>query len=234
MASRTVLPNDIQAIDNSERPADDLLHDRILAEGVHVSKKKGDFLCREGEVASDVYAMTSGIAGVAVHCDHATRHYLFFLTPPGLMVPPIDSQGKAIYSIECLGQSEFYTVSRRAMMRLMSGNRLGLAIEINLGKTLRRANDYLSNLLCRHGAERVAYLLANLASAYETPSSDSEGGTHTPIDLTQVELASALGMSPVYLNQIIKEFKASGFLSIKSGKIIINQLKSLRLKYGNT
>jgi len=223
----------ITANDHPDLPADEILHERILSEGIRLSKGKGEFLCRQGSPASDVYALVGGTAGVTVRCDKADRHYLSFLVAPTLVIPATDANGDALYSVECLTHADLYTVSRRTMMRLMDGRSVRTAIELNLGKTLCRTNDQLSNLLCRHGAARVAYLLTALTSEPAEPCAGStdSGTKRNAIELTQVEIASALGMSSVYLNQILKKFKDSGLICIESGAIKVKDKKSLRMRF---
>lgn len=158
--------------------------------------------------------------------DPPSRHYLFFLSADALIIPVLDNSGRSTMTIECLSASKCFMISRAAMERSISNGEIdNSAVELNLVSMLERANHQLSNLLCRHGAARVAHLLVDLGSSSTQHMSDADG--LPAIQLAQVELASALGISPVYLNQILKTMKEKGAVEVVSGKIYLSDMKIL-------
>jgi len=198
------------------------LRDRIRAEGVNVSRSRGDFLFRSREPAPEIYLLDEGVVGIAHRCDSDFRHILGIMVPQSLIVPAVHYDETARYSAECLSDSKFHALSRNAVKRIASTDPTILrAIQEELGKAIDRAHSNLVNLLCHHGASRVATLLHQLNEQFKRAGADQPGANHSDrwADIAQVDLAATLGMTPVYLNQILKKMKDKGIIELKSGKV---------------
>ncbi|MEE4205257.1 MAG: Crp/Fnr family transcriptional regulator [Erythrobacter sp.] len=209
---------------------DEILLKHILMEGVRASRSKGDYLCRQGALADEVHALTSGAVGVSMRGIGSRARYHFFLFAPFLVIPPVNCEGRTPLSMECLLPCETHTISRRTLSRLVDEGEIPReAIELNLARLFDLANQQLANLLCRSGAARVAHMLSLLAATMRRSAPiDGQDDGGLAIELTQVQLASSLGMSPVYLNQIFKTFKRDGIISIRSGRLFIEDEVLLR------
>ncbi len=211
-----------------------LLHERIRSEGVRTTRGKSEFLSKVGELSSEIYLMDEGVVGVTSRCNGGMRHILAFLMAPSIIIPAVRFNGKARYSIRCLSDSSFFAISRNSLSRIMDSDLLfWAAIEEEYGNYLDRIHDNLSNVLCRHGTARVAYLLSSLhrSSRASEDQSDGEVRSLRPLDITQVDMAAALGMTPVYLNKILKELKENRVIKLKSGKVQIRDLQALNMMF---
>lgn len=179
-----------------------------------------------------MHALTSGALGVSMRGVGSRARYHFFLFAPFLVIPPVNSEGRTPLSMECLSPCEIHTISRRTLARLMDEGEIpSTAIELNLARLLDIANQQLANLLCRNGAARVALMLSLLAATLRKSApvdGEDDRSDGLAIELTQVQLASSLGMSPVYLNQILKTFKREGIISTRSGRLFIENEDALR------
>lgn len=198
------------------------LRDRIRAEGVDVTRSRGDFLFRSGEPAPEIYLLVEGVVGVAHRCDSDIRHILGIMVPRSLIVPAVHYDETARYSAECLSDSKFHALSRNAVKRIaLTDPTILWAIQEELGKAIDHAHSNLINLLSHHGASRVATLLHQLDEEFKRAQADQPGANHSDrwADIAQVDLAATLGMTPVYLNQILKKMKDKGVIELKSGKV---------------
>jgi len=204
------------------RTHENRLKTRLRVEGIQISRARSEFLFEEDQPANEIYLLSEGAVGIAASCGDCAPHVLSIVAPRSLIVPAVRDDGTARYSAKCLCDCTFWALSRHAAHRMaIAEPAIMRALGDNLGQTIDRAHNQLLNLLCRHGPARVASLLCQLDEDFRRFDDDGETANRDAewAEISQVDLAAALGITPVYLNQILKKMKQDGILNLKSGKI---------------
>ena len=93
-----------------------------------------------------------------------------------------------------------------------------MKIIASLGQKLHLAMQQLGNVTKDSVSERLARVFLQLASDYgkEIPE-----GHRIPLILTQQDLANMVGASRVMIAQVLKDFKARGFILKKDKQYIV-------------
>ena len=197
-------------------------------------RERSDILFQEGGPADEIYLLGSGIVAVTHECSNGHKQIYSFVTGTRFIIPPVDENNMVRHSAECLTDSEMYAISRQTLDRIVEAQpKLARAVHEELGKVIDEVHDHLANVLCRHGPARVAYILSKLHSALKLPALIRGSATEprSCIGVTQIDLAAAIGMTPVYLNQILKRLKDSGLIGLESGKVKVLQVSELAKLY---
>jgi CRP-like cAMP-binding protein len=200
------------------------LRQHLQEEGVRVQRARHEFLFVEGRAADAIYFLNDGIVAITNTGDGGHREIYGFIFGPAFIIPPVGPDHIAHHSAECLSNVDLHVMSRLTLDRIVEVEpEVGIAVQHELSRAVRMAHNSLSNLLSHHGMERVAFILSSLQETAERARGTQATGTDTKVDdwiaITQLDLSAAIGMTPVYLNQILKKMKQSRLIELKSGKI---------------
>ncbi len=93
---------------------------------------------------------------------------------------------------------------------------------------LSQAYDNLDNIGCRHGVERVALTLCTIFDGFNSGINVKSARFDCHIPIRQIDIADAIGVTPDYLNQILKSLKEDGVIDINKETINIDNIKILK------
>lgn len=208
----------------------ELLRACIREEGVPMHRDRHEIIFHAGRAADEIYLLNKGIIAITHHCEAGYRQIYGFISNASFIIPPVGEGNIVRHSAECLTDADMHVISRHTIDRIVDTNpKIARAINEEFGQMIDHLHDHLSNLLCRHGEARVAYILSKLHR--DLTLAESMLNTATPsvvwIEITQIDLAAAIGMTPVYLNQILKKMKDYGWIELKSGKVRVASIKKL-------
>jgi CRP-like cAMP-binding protein len=108
--------------------------------------------------------------------------------------------------------------------------RLGAAILWAISREEAIVVEHLVNIGRRSASERLAHLLLELGERLRLVGRGEGGGYVCP--LTQEELADALGLTPIYVNRVLRQLRERGLLSLSRGRLVIHDLAGLRALAG--
>lgn len=208
-----------------------LLRQHILNEGIRLHRARNDFIFTQGYPVGMVYLLNKGIVALAHAGEGGQKEIYGFVMGPTFIIPPIGLDHVARHSAECLSDVDLYAISRQTLDRIVEKEPLvGRAIQYELGRAIDLAHRHLSNLLSRQGMERVVFILTMLQETLSIAAAADGTGEQLDdwIPIAQVDLSAAIGITPVYLNQILKKMKLNGLIELKSGKIRILRTKDFK------
>ncbi|WP_363827007.1 Crp/Fnr family transcriptional regulator [Sphingobium sp. LMC3-1-1.1] len=178
-------------------------------------------LIREGDRPGPVFVVLDGWACRYKILPSGTRQILAFLMPGDSCDLHVGLLEQMDHSIQSIGPAVIATIDRPEIDRIMDrhpnvAKAMYLAQLIDEG-TLRA---WITSMGRRTSIERVAHLICELY--LRARNIGLINGQHLTLPLSQILLADALGMTPVHLNRILKELKASGAMSLSRGSLIIS------------
>ncbi len=216
---------------NTEHSVTDLfvLKHMIRDEGVRIYAERGKCLFRQGEIVDKYFLIVNGGIALTRHCSDGNAQVLDFFFDDAVFSDMKESLVPSSYSASCLIDTHAYTISAASLRRSFLQDR-DLMLECNhlLMEALNRAYGNLINLGCCHGEERVAYILCMIHD-----SIIKNGRRQISIPVRQIDIANAVGMTPVYVNQILKSLKKCGSINLNKGSVEIKDISILRYISGH-
>ncbi len=196
----------------------------IRDEGVRIYAERGKCLFRQGEAVDKYFLIANGGVALTRHCAGGNAQVLDFFFDDAVFSDMKEPSAPSTYSASCLLDTHAYAISAAALRRVFLHDR-ELMLDCNhlLMETLNRAYGNLINLGCCHGEERVAYILCMI---HDSIIHNSRRQVTIPV--RQIDIANAIGMTPVYVNQILKSLKNCGSININKGSIEIIDISILR------
>jgi CRP-like cAMP-binding protein len=85
--------------------------------------------------------------------------------------------------------------------------------------------EWIVNVGRRPAANRTAHLIAEVGKRLEAVGLASADRYELP--MTQIDLADALGLSPVHVNRVIQELRRSGMLELRKHSVVIRDVPAL-------
>ena len=180
----------------------------------------------EGDRPNEIYTVHTGWAfGYAVLEDGGRQILNIYL--PGDTIGLQAFYGRPMdYSVEAVGSLQLCVFDvpqlrvaasqqpllQDAIMQRLDGERISLQYRlINIGR--------------RSSSKKLAYLLFDLYQRLE--ARNLTYGRNCVVPLTQTIMADALGMSPEYLNRLLKQLKADNLVSIRRGRMTVHDRDGL-------
>lgn len=184
----------------------DLLHRKSFPAGTNVIT-----VAQSSEV---VYVLLDGSVKIYVDQIDGSEVILAFMGPGDTFgeMGLLDSAGRSA-SVLALEKCSCLAMDRSSFQRcLLSMTRLSYNLVRLLSRRLRLANEQIQALSTLDVRGRVARQFLAFAQTYG--ESEEEAGVRIPLRLTQTDVASLVGASRERVNQVIVDFKESGYLSV--------------------
>ena len=183
-----------------------LLHRKNFSAGTNIIT-----VAQPGEL---VYILLEGTVKIYVDQMDGTEVILAFLGPGDTFgeMSMIDSAGRSA-NVVTLEKSVCLIMDRKSFhhclrdMKELSYNLVKL-----LSRRLRLANEQIQALSTLDVRGRVARQLIAFAQQYG--QADTANNVHIPLRLTQTDVAALVGASRERVNQVIVDFKDSGYISV--------------------
>jgi CRP-like cAMP-binding protein len=225
LASRT----DARQLDFSGSWDIDSLKQIILEEGVRSSIQRGKFVFRQGEVVDKIYLIQTGCVAFTRHCAEGHRQVLDFFYRESVFSDLPENSQPTTFSAQCLLDTQAYALSKASLRRIATITpEIFRTVNSLMLRLLCQAYDSLYNIGCRHGVERVAFTLCKIFDGFNAGIDVDSARFDCNIPIRQIDIADAIGVTPVYLNQILKSLKEDGVIDINKGTINITNIKILK------
>ena len=177
-------------------------------------------LIREGDRPGPVFVMLEGWACRYKILPNGSRQILAYLMPGDSCDLHIGLLAEMDHSIQTLTPALVATIERGEMDDLMERHR-GIAKAMYVGQLIDEGTmrAWITSMGRRASIERVAHLMCELYLRARNIGLTLEPKLALP--LSQMMLADSLGMTPVHLNRVMKELRASGAMTLTRGSLVI-------------
>jgi CRP-like cAMP-binding protein len=196
-----------------------LERDAVLALPFHRrTVRRGDDIVHEGERSSHCAVVLSGMVARYKLLPDDRRQILAFAVAgdmPDLQALHLERQDHAMMAI---GACELAFVARRDLMRLLSTHaRIAEALWRETLIETAISREWMARIGRRDGFARVAHLACEIVARLTAAGlSDGRSAAFPP---SQAELGDALGLTPIYVNQILKQLRMAGLMTVLSRRI---------------
>ena len=185
------------------------------------------YLVREGDRLPGATLILSGLAIRHKVTVEGARQILSVHIPGDF----VDLEGTLLktsdHNIQALTRCECAIVPRDAIINLIDNHpRVGRAMWIDTLIDASIFREWVVNVGRRDARSAMAHLLCEFASRLEAAGLGGEGGYELP--MSQEQLADALGITPVHVNRILREFDREGLVQRNKRDIHIPDWDKLR------
>lgn len=177
-------------------------------------------LIREGDRPGPVFVMLEGWACRYKILPNGARQILAYLMPGDSCDLHVGLLAEMDHSIQTITPALVATIERIEMDEIMD-RRPGVAKAMYLGQLIDEGTmrAWITSMGRRASIERVAHLMCELYLRARNIGLTLEPPLALP--LSQLMLADSLGMTPVHLNRVMKELRASGAMTLQRGSLVI-------------
>lgn len=177
-------------------------------------------LIREGDRPGPVFVVLEGWACRYKILPNGARQVLAYLMPGDSCDLHVGLLAAMDHSIQTITPALVATIERIKMDEIMHDHR-GIAKAMYLGQLIDEGTmrAWITSMGRRASIERVAHLMCELYLRARNVGLTLE--TRFALPLSQALLADSLGMTPVHLNRVMKELRASGAMTLQRGSLII-------------
>lgn len=185
--------------------------DRVLTAGAQ--------LYRLSETCSELYNLLDGWVALYQIVQDGSRQILDFALPGRFLGYQPDLSRPMLHGAECITDVSVCVFPRARFPDFIERNpRLGGRLAHMATRDTIIVHDHLTNMGCRSAQAQIAHLLLSL---YIRAKGSAKGvaAHHVVIPLTQNHIADALGITSVYVSQILRQLRENNLLIFKGGKL---------------
>ncbi len=181
----------------------------------------------EGMAPRSVFVVTEGVAVRYRLLPDGGRQIMTFLIPGDLCDYHVFLLTAMDHSIGTLTPVRVAPVSRDSLMDIFARRpRISAALWWSAMQEEAMLRERIVSLGRRDARGRIAYLLCELLWRHAAVGLADGGRFRLP--LTQVELGDTLGLTPVHVNKILKEFRARGLIAMENRMLDVLDAEGLR------
>lgn len=185
----------------------------------------------EGSVPKSVSLLKEGMAIRYRNLPDGGRQIMTFLIPGDLCDIHVFLIKAMDHSIGTITPVRIARISRESMMDLFSRRpRISAALWWSSLQEEAMLRERIVSLGRRDARGRVAYLLCELLWRHAAVGL-ADGETFR-LPLTQTELADTLGLTPVHVNRVLKEFRAAGLIAMERKVLSLLDVEGLQSRAG--
>ncbi|BES71481.1 Crp/Fnr family transcriptional regulator [Marinobacter nanhaiticus D15-8W] len=191
---------------------------------------RGESLLEVGEHTDNVYVVAEGWATNEIITVEGNTCILSFLLPGDATPVSSSLDAASDVTVKCLTDVSVVTFRANDLKRLLA-NHPGLTRAFSIMRMASESmnRELLVNLLAKPADYKVAHLLCEL-SVRDGQARVGKGISDT-LRLTQLEIGSALGLSAVHVNRVIKRLQQRGFLEVRPRWIHITNWERLAREF---
>lgn len=180
--------------------------------------EKGDILYHEGDQISELFIVRSGCLITSTMVAAGERQMLQMHFPGSIAGTVSIAFEAATATVEAITSVQFSRILRQKLGEVFAAEPR-LAALFYAVAILEQVSlcDRLKSLGRTQGKARLAHLLLTVFSQLRTAY--DKHTTQTKLPLKQVEIADAVGLTPVYVNRVLAQLEEEGYIA-RQGKII--------------
>ncbi|MGI4946812.1 MAG: Crp/Fnr family transcriptional regulator [Janthinobacterium lividum] len=181
----------------------------------------------EGAAPRSVFLLQAGMAVRYRNLRDGRRQIMTFLIPGDLCNPHMFLLKAMDHSIGSLTSVRIAALSREGLMRMSASRpRVSAALWWSTLQEESMLRERIVSLGRRDARGRVAYLLCELLWRFSAMGL-AEGGMYR-LPLTQTELGDALGLTPVHINRVLKEFREQRLIAMEQRLLKVLDIEGLQ------
>ena len=202
-----------------------LAMDSIERQAQHVKARR--LLAREGDSAPALLIILEGWARGYKTTSSGERQITEFLLPGDAVAPLHPGNRHMDYSIDAVTPVRFAAIDQLRLQRVteaLPSFMAGVAQQQAFRQALLR--EWLLNIGRRSARERIAYLMCELFLRLRRSGFGESNAC--PFPLTQVDIADAVGLTPVHVNRTLQQLRRSGMIKQDKGRLTIPDFGALQ------
>jgi CRP/FNR family transcriptional regulator len=197
----------------------------IKSQGIVTRLRRGEQLAELGHPTRRIYFIESGVVAYTRSSQGGRRQVMEFEMAGSCVLPLDDQYDESPCSTEVLSDTEVYMMSVNSFRRLLLTMPAAReAVALHKAQLLGRVFRSFTNSGCRQGPQKIAWLLAYL-SARLAPVGTTFSN---PIPIRQIDLADAVGVTSVYVNQILRKLEKQQLILLQKGAAQVIDLAGLK------
>lgn len=188
-------------------------------------------LIREGDDPHSVFLLIEGWAFRYKVLPDGKRQIVAFVLPGDFCDVHIFMLDQMDHGIAMLSRGKVVRIPRETILRVAE-ERPAISRALWWATLVDEAvlREWLVNIGGRDAYARTAHLLCELYARMENVALVTRQAMHLP--LTQIDLAEALGLTPVHVNRMLKRLRSDGLVSLKSQELVIHDIDRLKASAG--
>jgi len=176
--------------------------------------------------AGSIKIIVSGMACRCKYLPNGRRQIISCMVPGDLCDTRIRTSRNGDQILQALSRVEYAAIPAPAFLRLCNDHpRIRDAVRWLAYIEEATLREWLVSLGQRTAIERLAHLLCELYLRLEAVKLVENNVCDLP--LTQLELADALGLSPVHINRTLQDLRAMQFIKLAAGRLTMMDFTSL-------
>jgi CRP/FNR family transcriptional regulator, anaerobic regulatory protein len=186
-----------------------------------------EIIQEEGKPADSIYLLAGGWATSSIFLPDGERQIVSIHLPGDLLGMSNTVLALAAETLTAVTAVEVFRISHTDLFSFYRKHpRLAAALFLQDQKQSVGLIDRLAAVGRTSSARRLTSLLLNIHDRIALTQPDN--GTILEVPVTQVDLADALGMTPIHMNRVIKELKAANLIDYSRGGFRLNDVQKLR------
>ncbi len=188
-------------------------------------------IVREGEVPHSLFMLTEGMAARYRVLPDGGRQILTFMLPGDVCDAHTAPRRRMDHAIGTIVASRVAMIGRAQFAAILARHpRLSAGLQCNALQEEAMLRERIVSLGRRDAHARVAYLLCELLWRFEAIG--QAAGRRFCWPLTQAELGDALGLTAVYINRVLRDFRHSGLIAVQGGTLCVLDPDRLQRRAG--
>jgi CRP-like cAMP-binding protein len=181
----------------------------------------------EGQARQDCYVLLEGWAAGYKLLPDGKRQIINFSIPGDFLGLRSFLLRAADHSVVTLTEAWVSRFEQQRILEILENlPRVGTAILWALSREEAIVVEHLVDIGRRGAIERLAHLLLELGERLRIVGLGGDGGY--PCPLTQEALADALGLTPIYVNRILRQLRERRLVSLNRRQLVVHDLAGLR------
>ena len=191
--------------------------------------RAGELIYRERERSEDFLTILDGWALKFTMTRDGRRQVLSFLLPGDHVALDLLGYNRLTFSVQAITECTVCSVDRKAINRLIEAND-GVLRRLQGRYRFRRIADqeHIVSLGRRLAAGRIAYLFLEMSLRLAGRGFRDE--TALPFFIRQRDIADALGLTPVHVSRMLREFRKEGIAELNHMQLsILNKRRLMEI-----
>jgi CRP/FNR family transcriptional regulator, anaerobic regulatory protein len=195
--------------------------------GPRVHVERHTIIRAQGADIDSVYLLADGWVTSSVLLPDGERQIVKIQLSGDILGTPSIVLRSAAETLTAMTPCEIYVINLRDLFSLFwTAPRLATALLMIDLQDRVILMDRLTAIGRTSSARRLASLLLHMHDRLTRLQKIVDASFHLP--LTQVDLADVLGITPIHMNRVIKDLKATGLIEIAGNMVTLNDVAKLR------
>jgi CRP-like cAMP-binding protein len=184
-------------------------------------------IIREGDRPDNVRLVLEGFACRYKILPDGKRHIMAYLVPGDLCDVHIFILKAMDHSIGTLSACRVVDIPRSRILEMLERPAIARALWWSSLVDEATLREWLVNIGRRSAEQRVGHLLCELLMRLQTVGLTN--GSSYELPLTQTDVAETMGLSFVHVNRVFQRLRASGFITLRSKRLVITDAEALKV-----